>query len=107
MAFMESNHFDILKEVYKKTHEYNVPKKELLVEIDFYGDAPALRNEFKVWLTSGFFEGSSVADAPDWFRTNAHGKDVRELYEKATSDDFLVVCRASNGMVIINCMYAR
>jgi hypothetical protein len=30
----------------KETQEYTVPKKELLLEIDFYGDAPALRNEF-------------------------------------------------------------
>jgi hypothetical protein len=47
-VFVESNYFDIVKEVYKKTQEYNVPKKELLVEIDFFRDAPALRNEFKV-----------------------------------------------------------
>jgi hypothetical protein len=53
-AFVESNYFNIVKEVYKKTQEFNVPKKELLVEIDFFGNAPALRNEFKVCLTSGF-----------------------------------------------------
>jgi hypothetical protein len=68
-AVIESNYADIEKEVYKKTQEYNVPKKELLVEINCYGDTPALRNEFKVWLTSGCLEGSSVADAPDWFHT--------------------------------------
>jgi hypothetical protein len=39
-AIIKSNYFDIVKEVYKKTQEYNVPKKELLVEMDFYGDAP-------------------------------------------------------------------
>jgi hypothetical protein len=64
-AFLTSNYFDIVKEVYKKSKEFKVPKEELLVEIDFYGDAPALRNEIKVWLTSGLLEGSSVADAPD------------------------------------------
>jgi hypothetical protein len=63
-AFIDANYVDILKEFIKKTQEYNVPKKELVVEIDFCSDAPALRNEFKVWLTSGFLEGSSVADAP-------------------------------------------
>jgi hypothetical protein len=39
-AFVESNYFDIVNEVYKKTQEYNVHKKQLLVEIDFCGDAP-------------------------------------------------------------------
>jgi hypothetical protein len=76
------------------------------LEIDFYGDAPALRNEFKVWLTSDFLEGPSVADAPDWFRTNAQSKIMKESYEKVTSDDLLAVCRASNGMVTINCLCA-
>jgi hypothetical protein len=35
-AFFKSNYFDIAKEVYKKTQEYTVPKKELLVEIDLW-----------------------------------------------------------------------
>jgi hypothetical protein len=103
-SFITSNFFDIAKEVYKKTQELNVPKKELLVEIDFYGDAPALRNEFKVWLTSVLFEGSSVADAPDWFCIlYSENKDVaqilREEYEKVTSDNLLALFRASNGQM--------
>jgi hypothetical protein len=105
-AFLMSNYFDIAKEVYKKTKEYNVPKKELLLEVDFYGDAPALRNEFKVWLTSGFLEGSSVAGAPDWFRICAEKKTLErfltEEYEKVTSDDFLILCRASNRMASVS-----
>ncbi len=44
-AFLESNSLDIAKEIHKKTQEFNVPKKELFLEIDFFGDAPALRNE--------------------------------------------------------------
>jgi hypothetical protein len=102
-AFVGANYFDIAKEVYKKTQEYSVPKKEVLLELDFYGDAPALRNEFKVWLVSGFLEGSSVADAPNWFRTYADKKELalqlREQYQKLTSDDLFVVSRASDGMV--------
>jgi hypothetical protein len=106
-AFVDSNFFDIAKEVYKNTQEFNDPKKELLVEIDFFGDfsgdAPALRNEFKVWLTSGFFGGSSVVDAPDLFRTHAKkgtlARFLREENEEVTSDDLLAVCRAGNGMV--------
>jgi hypothetical protein len=46
-AFIRSNYFDIVKEVYKKTQEYDVSKKELLVKIDFYGDAPALRKKVR------------------------------------------------------------
>jgi hypothetical protein len=105
-AFLTSNYSDIKKEVYKKAQEFNVPKTKLLLEIDFYGDAPALRNEFKVWLTSSFLEGSSVADAPEWFRTHAEMKTLerklREEYEKVTSDTILVLYRASNGMVSVS-----
>jgi hypothetical protein len=104
--FVKSNHFDIAKEVYKKTQEYNVPSKELLVEIDFYGDAPALRNEIKVWLLSGFLEGSSVADAPGWFRKSAEKKktiarDLNKGYEQVTSDEVLAVFRTGDGMVTV------
>jgi hypothetical protein len=102
-AFIKSNYFDIAKELYKKTQEYKVPKKELFVELDFHGDGPALRNEFKVWLTSDFIEGLSLADAPCWLRTNyeqgALPRYLREQYEKVTSDDLLVVTRAGNGIV--------
>jgi hypothetical protein len=74
-SFIKSIYFAIAKEVYKKTQQYDIAKKELLVEIDFRGDAPALRNEFTVWLTSGFVEGSSAANAPDWFlETHTHTK---------------------------------
>jgi hypothetical protein len=103
-AFVKSNYFDIAKEVYKKMQEYNVAKKELFVDIDFYGDAPALRNEFKLRLTSDFMEGSpSVVDAPEWFRTDADKRAislcVRGKYEGLTSDELLVVYRAGNRMV--------
>jgi hypothetical protein len=76
-----------------------------LVEIDFYGDAPALRNDFKVRLTSGCIEASSLDDAPHWFpATGEAGKQslarmLREGYEQVTSDDMVVLSRASNGMV--------
>jgi hypothetical protein len=76
-----------------------------LLEIDFCGDAPALRNEFKVWLTSGFFEGSSVADAPGWFRSQFSSQRtkrlLREEYQQVTSDDLLAVCRNSYGSLHI------
>jgi hypothetical protein len=95
-AFIKSNYFAIAKEVYKKTQEYNVPKKELFLEVDFDGDSPALQNEFKVWSTPGFLEGPSLVGSPDCLR-----KTVRSEYEKVTNDDLLVVCRSSNGMVTV------
>jgi hypothetical protein len=102
-AFVQSNRFDILKEAYKKGQEYNVPKKELAVEIDFHGDAPALRNEFKVRLTSDFFEESALIAAPGWLHRDTLSASVREEYEGASSNDLLVVCRASNNTVKIHC----
>jgi hypothetical protein len=68
------------------------------VEIDFYGDAPALRNEFKVWLTSDFLEESAHVDA-------SGSKAVRELSEQVNSDDLLVVCRASDVRPVANTGY--
>jgi hypothetical protein len=104
-AFVESNYFDIAKEVYKKTKEYNVTKKELLVEIDFCFDAPALRNEFKVWLTSDFFEESALEGGPGWFRAHANKKalsrSLRGEYERLTSDNLLAVCIPGSGRVTI------
>jgi hypothetical protein len=104
-AFVETNYFDIAKEVYKKTQEYNVPKKELFLEIDFCLDAPALRNEFKVRLTSDFFEESVQEDAPDWFRTYHDKKlltrSLRRECERSTSDDLLAVCILGSGRVTI------
>jgi hypothetical protein len=103
-AFVQSNYFDIAKEVYKKTQEYNVPKKELFVDIDFYGDAPALRNEFKVWLTSDFLAESVLVDAPDWFHAcsdkKAFARILREEYEQVTSENLLAVSRPSNGTTL-------
>jgi hypothetical protein len=75
------------------------------VEIDFYGDAPTLRNEFKVWLTSGFVEGSSIAEAPERFRTQTVKRTLvrylRDEYERVTSDHLLFVCRASNRVTVV------
>jgi hypothetical protein len=104
-SFMQSNYFDIMKEIYKKTQEYNVLKKELFVEIDFFGDAPALRNQIKVWLTSDFFDESVLVDAPQWFSSDdqkaAYLPLLREAYGQATSDDLLTACRHGSGNMAI------
>jgi hypothetical protein len=104
-AFVGSNYFDVAKEVYKKTQEFNVSKKELLLYIDFFGDAPALQNKFQVVMLSAFFEESTVTDTPGWFRTYCDKKtlerDLRERYEEVTSDELLMMCRASKGFLQI------
>jgi hypothetical protein len=103
LSFITSNYFDIAKEVYKKTQEYNVPKKELLVEINFYGDVPALRNEFKVCLESDSFEESSVDEVPDWDCSHIDSKVMTEacVEGQTTSDELPFVCKAGNGMVSV------
>jgi hypothetical protein len=83
-----------------RKHRNTRPQERAVVEIDFYGDAPALRNEFKVWLASAFFEGSSVSDAligSGHISTINISSMNEERYEDMTSG-LLVVCRASNGM---------
>jgi hypothetical protein len=56
-------------------------------------------------LTSGFLEGSSIADAPDWFCADADkmtiAKFVRKEYERVTSDHLLAMCRAGDGKVLV------
>jgi hypothetical protein len=105
-AFVKSNYFDIVKEVYKKMQECNVPKKDILVEVDFRGDAPALRNEFTVWLTSDILEESALVDVPAWLRADSIKKTfalfLKEEYEQEIGDELLVVCRAGNAVVTPN-----
>jgi hypothetical protein len=57
-AFIKSNYCSIAKEVYKKTQEYGVPKKELLVEIDFYGMLLRYRTKSVFCLTFTFEEST-------------------------------------------------
>jgi hypothetical protein len=57
-------------------------------------------------LTSGVLEGSSVADAPDWFHVGDYNKKavsrlLRDAHERVTSDHLLAVCLTSNGMVTV------
>jgi hypothetical protein len=92
----------IAKEVYKKTQ--NVPKRAV-VEIDFYGDAPALQDKIQVLLSSAFFEESTLVNVPGRFRADAHNKTLarclKEAYEQATSDNLIAVCRAGNGVTTV------
>jgi hypothetical protein len=70
LNFLKLYSVAIAREVNKKIQEYNVPQNELLLVIDFFEDAPALRNEFKVGLMFRFLDGSPLVDEPDWIRTD-------------------------------------
>jgi hypothetical protein len=105
VTFVQKNYFAIVEECYKKTQEYNVPKKELVIELSFYKDAPALRDEFKVGLTSRYLEGSRP-DEPDWFwkGTDVYEDNIKgwlvgatDVYSRMTSDRLLAFCRFGDG----------
>jgi hypothetical protein len=74
-----------------RKQEYSVPK-ELVLDIDFDGDAPAQQNECKVWLTSDFLEESTIVDTPSWFPRYTDKKDFAKIARKArelmSSDNF-------------------
>jgi hypothetical protein len=60
-------------------------------------------------LTSGFLQGgSSVVDAPEWFRTQTDKKTLvgylGDEYEQVASDHLLVVCRASNRVTAVQAL---
>jgi hypothetical protein len=105
MSFVKTNYYSIVDECYKKCKEYNVPKKELVIEINFFGDAPALRDEFKVGLTSRYLEGSRP-DEPDWFSkgTSVYKNNIgrwlvgaKDHYDRMTSDRLLAFCVYGDG----------
>jgi hypothetical protein len=105
MSFVKMNYYSIVDECYKKCKEYNVPKKELVIEINFFGDAPALRDEFKVGLTSRYLEGSRP-DEPDWFSkgTSVYKSNIgrwlvgaKDHYDRMTSDRLLAFCVYGDG----------
>jgi hypothetical protein len=105
LTFAQFLYIPIAKEVYKKMQEYNVNTKELILEVDFYGDAPALRGEFKVGLTSRYMEGSRPEE-PDWLRkgTDEYTNTIdiwvtglREGHERLTINELHAVCRYGNG----------
>jgi hypothetical protein len=105
VAFVKSNYFRIVKEVYRKSQECKLNKHMLLLEIDFYGDAPALKNEFKVWLTPDFIEESG------WFPTVGDKGMIAcywtEEHTRATSDDLLLVRRNGDGTMGIQRLYLK
>jgi hypothetical protein len=105
ISFAQTNYYAIVDECYKKLQEYNVPMKELVIEIDFCEDAPALRDEFKVGLTSRYLEANRP-DEPDWFYkgTNVYKDNVgrwlmgaKDHYGRMTSERLLAFCRYGNG----------
>jgi hypothetical protein len=103
-GFLESNCVYIAREVDKKIQEYNVPQKELLLEMDFFDDAPALRNEFKVGLMSRFLDGSPLVDEPAWL-SHADKEEITQLlknsHEIATNEELQTLCRSGDGIISV------
>jgi hypothetical protein len=104
-TFVDLNVVYIAREVDKKTQEYNVPQKELLLEMDFFEDAPALRNEFKVGLMSRFLDGSPLVDEPDWLLRAEDKKDIirllKDSHEITTNDELQAMCRSGDGNITV------
>jgi hypothetical protein len=99
VTFLKLNSVAIAREVNKKIQEYNVPQNELLLVIDFFEDAPALRNEFKVGLMFRFLDGSPLVDEPDWIRTD---DEIPQMLKESRDcskdgDDLHALCRFGNG----------
>ena len=98
------------------TQLYNVPKRELVLELDFLTDkqgiAPALCTPspiFHIRLTKEYLEGDRPVE-PDWFFKGTDGYQnninafliaLRDQYQRMTSNHLLAVLRypSSNSMV--------
>lgn len=104
-TFMEGNYFRIMEAMHKQCLGSRVAKEKLIIEIDFFDDAPALRGDFKVGLTERFISGDRP-DEPDWFYkgtdiydSNVKGwlMGVRDHYSRLTDIQILYTCRYPNG----------
>ena len=109
------NYVPIMKEIVRVTGETGLPKREVLLEMDFAtppqrgGLAPALRDpvEFKVAPARGYFEGDRP-DEPDWFYKNqdracyegnirAIVPVLRETFERLQDQHLLAFVRSPSG----------
>jgi hypothetical protein len=54
------------KPIAQLTKRYGIKKSELVVEMEFFDKAPALRGECKIGLTKNYLEGSRPNEL-DWF----------------------------------------
>ena len=94
-GFFQNNHISILRQVCAFCQERKVTKRDILLVVDFFGDAPALRGEFKIALSKRYFEGSRP-DEPVWFPENLW-KGVKDQYQRMTTGQLLTVCHYPDG----------
>ena len=100
-----------MREIDWLTRLYGVPKRESLLELDFYaehGTAPALRKPnpfFRVGATKDYLEGDRLAE-PDWFLKGSDAYQIniksfltglRDHYQRMTSNHALVIVRYPTG----------
>lgn len=111
MNWVQRNYFLIMQDLDRATHLYDVPKRELVLVLDFYakhGVAPALCTTgpiFDVGLTKDYLEGDRP-DEPDWFfkGTSVYEKNIeqflmglRDHYQRMTSNHILTILRYPTG----------
>ena len=109
--WVELHYFLIMHELDRLTHLYGVPKRELVLELDFYakhGTVPALCTPdpfFKVGVSKDYFEGDRPEE-PDWFfkGTSEYQSHIRifvtgmlDQYERTTPNQILVILRDPMG----------
>ena len=111
MNWVQRNYFLVMQELDRVTHLYSVPKRELVLVLDFYakhGIAPALRTPnpiFEVGVTKDYL-GDDRTKEPDWFfkgtdvyliKVERYLTGMREEYELMTSKHVLTMLRYPTG----------
>jgi hypothetical protein len=107
MSFRQEFLFPILDELYRTTKRLGVEKSELVMELDFFEDAPALRGAFKIGLKRNYVEGNRP-DEPNWLRkgedeeydynVQAWIRGLQDHFDRGvTKDDLIITCRNADG----------
>jgi hypothetical protein len=103
--FLRKSYFEVMEKIYEVCQSNGVTKTEVLCELDFYGDAPALKDQFKVGLVKRYLEGSRP-DEPDWFHKGAsvYRRNIKNFnmgledhYNRMTPNHILAIIRYSDG----------
>lgn len=90
-GFLLNNYFNILLGAFSFCKEHNVTKHDILLEIDFFGDAPALRGDFNFGLVDGYIRGNRPSE-PEWYPDNLW-RGIRDKHKRMAADNMLTVCR--------------
>lgn len=102
-AFIDENYFPIMRRFYELSQQHSIPKSDMVLVLDFWGDAPALKGEFEVSLLRDHLEGDRPAE-PDWFDKGVDGYEedieiwknmMRDHHTRVTSDFLLLIYRSA------------